>query len=142
MASKLPRNGYILGLDVGGKRIGTALASVIARLPQPGVTLDATDDPIGKIKAMVNHEDIQLIVVGLPRNLEGLETAQSQQIRQFTDELRKAISVPVEFADESLSSVRADTLSHDTSFQNVSRDSLAACFILEEFFENTTIETE
>lgn len=142
MASKLPRNGYILGLDIGGKRIGTALTSVIARLPQPGLTLDATDDPIGKIKAMVSHEDIKLIVVGLPRNLDGLETAQSQEIRKFTNELQKSVKVPVEFADESLSSVRADTLSHDTSFKNVSRDSLAACFILEEFLENTTIETE
>ena len=141
MASRLPHNGYVLGLDVGSKRIGTALASVIARLPQPGEVIDAQDKPFEAIQALVEAEDVKCIVVGLPRNLKGAETAQSQDIRVFAQNLGEQVSVPIMFADESLSSVRADELGKNNTFKNVSRDSLAACFILEEFFETTTIES-
>lgn len=140
MASRLPPNGYILGLDVGEKRIGTALASSIARLPQPGLVLDATNNPAEAIAALIQSEDVRLVVVGVPRNLEGKETAQSARIREFGDAIAQQIKVPLIYVDESLSSVRADDIGRNNNFQNVSRDSLAACFILEEFFETNTIE--
>lgn len=133
MASKLPLSGYILGLDVGDKRIGVALASVIARLPQPGKVILNNETVYGSIKSLSEKEAVQLIIIGIPRNLEGSETAQSHKIRLFAAGLDKSIGIPVEFCDESLSTKRADELAKDNNFKNVSRDSLAACFILEEF---------
>lgn len=133
MASKLPLSGYILGLDVGDKRIGTALASVIAQLPQPAGVISSEGPVYDHIKNLAKQEDVNLVVIGIPRNLAGEETAQSQKIREFAAGLAENIDIPIEFADESLSSKRADQLAHDTQLQNVSQDSLAACFILEEF---------
>lgn len=136
MAKQLPFNGYVLGLDVGAKRIGTALASVIAQLPQPTEEVVADDFAIDKILEIVQKEDVQMIVVGLPRNLQGEETSQSEFIRKFASDLKAKTNTPVVFADESLSSARADDLMKQNEFKNVSQDSLAACFILEEFFAN------
>ena len=133
MASQLPHNGYLLGLDVGSKRIGAAVASVIAQLPQPLEVIAAGDSAIAQVESLVRKENVTMIVVGIPRNLDGQETAQSQTIRNFASELAKIVSVPVEFADESLSSVRAHEVAKQPNFKNTSQDSIAACFILEEF---------
>lgn len=133
MASRSTPNSYILGLDVGEKRIGVAVASTVAKLPRPLQELQNSARVFGEIKELVNQEDVELVVVGIPRNLDGAETAQSAQIRAFALELGKYLTVPIEYADESLSSVRADELSNQGVYQGVSRDSLAACFILEEF---------
>ncbi len=137
MANKLPPNGYILGLDVGEKRIGVAVASVIAKLPQPLDMIPAGEQALEQIKAVIAAEDISVVVVGMPRNLRGEETPQSKKIRDFADNLHNQIDVPLVFADESMSSVRAEDLRTDNTFKNVSSDSLAACFILEEYFVTT-----
>lgn len=139
MAPKLPHNGFILGLDVGEKRIGVALASVIARLPQPLDMIPAGESAIDKIIEIISKEDVQQVVVGLPRNLNGEETAQSKTIREFASVLTKSVKVPVVFADESLSSVRAEAIARDNTFKNVSSDSIAACFILEEYFTTNQV---
>lgn len=133
MAKKLPSSGYILGLDVGEKRIGTALANNIARLPQPTEVIEAGSGAYGKIAEFAAKEDVQMIVIGIPRNLSGEETAQSHTIREFAAGLAKTTDIPIEFADESLSSNRADEMAKNLNVRNASRDSLAACFILEEF---------
>ncbi len=138
MAPRLPNNGYLLGLDVGDKRIGVALASVIARLPQPLKVIPSSDSAIDEIKAVAERENVTMLVVGLPRNMQGQETAQTQKIRSFAERLDSVIDLPVVFADESLSSKRAEELIRQHTFKNASQDSLAACFILEEFF-NTNI---
>lgn len=139
MAHQLPSSGYVLGLDVGDARIGVAVASVIARLPQPLTEVKAGETAYEAIKNVIRKEDVHMLIIGIPRNLEGSETAQSQKIRQFADELAVQIDIPVVFADESLSSQRAAELAKNNQFKNVSQDSLAACFILEEFF--ATIDT-
>lgn len=134
MVSRLPASGYVLGLDVGKKRIGAAVASVIAKLPQPISVVGADGTEASVINDLIKKEDIRLIVVGIPRNLEGEETQQSAEIRSFAQKLTENINIPIVFADESLSSKRAESLMKKNSFKNVSSDSLAACFILEEFF--------
>ena len=134
MAYKLPLNGNVLGLDIGDKRIGMARAHVIARLPQPIETIENNSDTATVISQIVHREEICLIVVGIPRNLDGQETAQSSKIRQLAEELAKQIPTDIVFVDESLSSVRADEYLAGFKKKGFSQDSVAACFILQEFF--------
>jgi putative holliday junction resolvase len=134
MEPRLPTSGYILGLDVGEKRIGTAVSSAIARLPQPSVTVRMSEKAVAEILQLASREGVVQIVVGLPRNMEGGETAQSRTVREFADLLAAHTKLPIVFADESLSSARADEIMKNNTFKNASQDSLAACFILEEYF--------
>lgn len=133
MAHKSTPNGYILALDVGEKRIGVAIASAIAKIPRPLEVVAVSDQVFEQIKEIVNKEGVTLVVAGIPRNLDGAETAQSAQIRVFSQKLAQYLTVPIEHADESLSSVRADEIAAQGVYKGASRDSLAACFILEEF---------
>lgn len=133
MAKKLPPDGYLLGLDIGDKRIGTALAGAVAKLPRPANIIAAGEDANAQIEQLIKNENVKLVVVGLPRNQQGEETAQSQKIRLFVDSLSKKIKTPVVYADESLSSHRAEKVIKSGIQKDADEDSLAACFILEEF---------
>ena len=67
---------------------------------------------------------------------DGEETEQSKISRDFADSLSKKSSVEIVFADESLSSVRAESSQNYRSTSGKYFDDVAACYILEEFFGN------
>lgn len=133
MAHKLPTNGRILGLDIGDARIGLAAAHVIARLPTPLETVPNDENLHQKLKEIVDREDVSLLVAGIPRNMTGEETAQSAKIRRQAAEIAQNLGINLDFADESLSSHRADEYLGSNKKSDAAQDSLAACFILEEF---------
>lgn len=134
MAKKLPTDGSVLGLDIGDKRIGLALASVVARLPKPIETFNNDEHLIAKLQKIIEQESISLLVVGVPRNLEGEETSQSHKIRLIGEGIARQLDKEIVFVDESFSSKRADNYLAQNKGQVIAQDSIAACFILDEFF--------
>lgn len=139
MVKKFQTDGYIIALDVGEKRIGVAITHSLARLPRPYGDIQnvSRDKTRSELIDIINRELVIGVVVGVPRNLNGDETAQSRDIRNFAESL--SLPVPLIFVDESLSSVRADQLRSEPSFAQASRDSLAACFILEEYIHTVGV---
>ena len=138
MALRLPSDGYVLGIDYGDNKAGLALAGSIARISRPyGVV--STNEIIPKIEKLIKNDDVRLIIVGLPKSLEGDETKQSKKIRDFTDKLKKAVDIEICFADETLSSVRAQEYLKNSKLPDGDVDSIAACFILEEFFKENGV---
>lgn len=127
-----PKN--YLAIDAGEKRVGLAIANTIAKLPSPLAILPNDADIYHKISEIVKEEKIENIIIGLPRNMSGEETAQSRFSRQFAGEIEKATGLKINFADESLSTKRVaeSTYRKDPSGY---LDSIAACFILEEYLE-------
>ncbi len=126
----------VLGLDVGSARIGVAVGSRQARMPRPVSIIPHSEGIMDELKELVVQEDVDLIVVGLPRNMDGLETQQSNEIRKFTKKLQNITGIETTFADESLSSVRAEVSEHGYRSTSADKhlDDIAACLILEEFF--------
>lgn len=125
----------VLGLDIGEKRIGMALANVIARLPSPYGVISNDENAVKSIMQAIDDNEVKHIVIGLPRNQSGEETAQSKFARDFAQKLN-GIELPITFSDESLSSKRAQDLQSTIRERDANQpiDDLAACFILEEFF--------
>jgi putative Holliday junction resolvase len=130
---------YILGLDYGEKRIGVAVAHAIARLPRQLTTLTNSPSVMTEIQEIVDREGVGLIVVGLPRSMDGQVHAQAERAQNFADEIAAHISVPVELADETLTSVQAEQiLAERTPGKPVPKeaiDSMSATLILERYFE-------
>lgn len=137
MAAQSTLDGYILGIDYGDARVGLAIASSVAKLPSPYKVLHNDQDLFAHISNIIKEEDINLVVVGLPRDQSGEETAQTLKVRNFAEELRGHIGAEVTFADESLSSIRAEEMRKDIKDRPAGSpiDDLAACFILEEFLK-------
>jgi putative Holliday junction resolvase len=133
--------GMILGLDVGDARIGVAIVNPVAKLPRPLRIVLNGETVYDQILELAKAEAVNKIVVGLPRNMDGDETAQSAKIRQFTTKLAAKTDVPVVLVDESLSSVRAESLPLPKGrVAGDPLDDVAACFILEEFLQSETGE--
>jgi putative Holliday junction resolvase len=133
--------GMILGLDIGDVRVGVAVVHPIAKLPRP-LRIVLNDETIyDQILELAKAEAVNKIVIGLPRNMNGDETAQSAKIRQFTTKLAAKTDMPVVLVDESLSSVRAESLPLPKGRSaGDPLDDLAACLILEEFLQNEASE--
>lgn len=127
----------ILALDIGDARIGVAVANTVARIPSPLAILDNDPEVYSHIKDLTSGHDISLIVVGMPRNMSGEETDQSKTTRQFVETLRSHINTEIVFADESLSSKRAEESGQKSPNSPKYLDDIAACFILEEYFASS-----
>ena len=130
----------ILGLDVGEKRIGVAIASTIARLPSPLVTLANDGNFLESLKKLITRERVGALVIGFPRGLDGQTTQQTAAVESFIGQLKKQIDLPIYTQDEALTSQKAETELHARgNFNKADVDALAAAFILEDFLtENAT----
>jgi putative holliday junction resolvase len=124
----------ILGLDIGEKRVGAARVNMQAKLPQALMTLDNDLSLIDNLRTLINEYQIDLIVVGLPRNLSGVETAQSRYVRDFCDKSLRQLNLPLVLFDETLSSVTAETqLQERNKYNKADVDAAAASVILEDY---------
>lgn len=127
---------YLMALDVGNKRIGVALAHKVARLPRPLLTLPHSETVMADIQALIAREMVGVVVVGLPRGMDGGYTEQTRSAEAFKNELEKAVTVPVYLADETLTSVQAEVELKGKNHTKGDIDSLAACYILESFLQD------
>lgn len=132
----------VIGLDYGAKRIGVARASVDLAIAQPHAVLTNDASLFQKITTLIDEEQVQQIVVGLPRNLSGEDTKQTSEVRSFVRTLRAQVSIPVTLQDEAGTSKKAQVelqarkpsaKKQRQAIATTSIDALAATYILEDF---------
>lgn len=122
-----------LGLDVGMVRIGVARINFIARISEPLVVLQNDASFLQKLGDLVIEHSADLIVVGLPRNMSGQTTKQTELVVDFVKNLSGADLPELVYQDETLSSVAADArLTKKTAHM---QDAVAAAIILEDFLQ-------
>ena len=133
--------GRILGLDHGTKRIGLAVSDALGLAAHglPTLSRAGMEVDLAAIAALVAEREIDEVVVGLPRNMDGSEGLQAKQARAFAARLREALGLPVSFEDERLTSERAQRALAEGGLTRGKRkqrvDRLAAQFILQQFLE-------
>lgn len=125
----------ILGLDYGAKRVGLALAPP-GEPPQRLVTLENGPDLPQQLADLLAQHAVGTVVVGLPRNLEGEDTAQTGTVMQFMGRLQTQLpQVKIESMDEALTSEEARKRLQQQGVKNPKEvlDQEAAVIILEDF---------
>jgi putative holliday junction resolvase len=136
----------VIGLDVGGRRIGVAVASVEARLATPLVTIDRKDIPdiFPRLVKLLEEQSAEAVVVGLPRGMNGQETEQTAIARQFARELEKACKLPVYLQDEAATSIVAEERLKESRkpYEKGDIDKLAAAYILEDWLLRPVAEQQ
>jgi putative holliday junction resolvase len=128
----------VIGLDYGEKRIGIALTSMDARLPEPLVTLPNENNIYSSIESIIEEFSVGLLVVGMPRNSSGELTKQSKIVNNFVRELKEKTDVEIVLQDESLTSVKAEERleSYGVPYKKSDIDSMAAAILLEDYFNS------
>lgn len=129
----------IVSLDVGDKNIGIARAYVGSLFPQPCAVVAHDDRVIASLVELIENEHAIAVVAGLPRNLSGEDTQQTQSVRDFVDNLKKHLDIPIYFQDEAGTSHQAEQELANSSTKrkgpSASKDALAAVYILEDFIK-------
>ena len=112
LAAPIAPAGRVLGVDLGSRRIGIAVCDSGQRVATPVTAISREADAGAHRRALAalvaDHEAVG-VVVGLPRSLSGELGPAARAALAETDELRAALGVPVETADERLTTVSAAT---------------------------------
>lgn len=122
----------LLGIDYGTKNIGLAKANTVVSVVVPFGVIDNTNhaEALKKIASVVQEQRIDKIIAGLPLGLDGSENKNTARVKEFFDNLKKEISVPLEFVNEIFSSHASDRMSGGAS-----RDEKSAMIILQSYFD-------
>jgi putative Holliday junction resolvase len=99
----------IMGIDYGTARIGIALSDELQMLAHPTETiaLARVPDPVTRIAALVAEKNVELIVVGLPRHMNGTAGTSAEGTMGFAEKLKAKVACKVRTWDERLSTVAA-----------------------------------
>jgi putative Holliday junction resolvase len=121
-----------LGIDWGEKRIGLAVANNENNIATPFKTIEN----ISELLKIIKEEEINELVIGLPKKMSGAE-ADNIKFVKFVEILKEKLleqKIKINFIDERLSSVQADTLTVK-SIKQQGRDSLSAMIILQAYLD-------
>ena len=129
----------IIGLDVGDRHIGVAMAVGSVAVPVDVIERTEEADDIERIAALARDYETELIVVGLPRSMDGSVGAQANLVLDFAKVLANRIDVPIEMCDERLTTVAAERLMRESGTKRRKRkaniDAMAAAVILQSYID-------
>ena len=134
-----------LGLDIGDRRIGVALSDPEGILASPFTIINRSDDTtdVEAITSVISQHQIEQIIVGLPRSMDGSIGKQAEKVKAFTQRLCSHTEVPVVFRDERLSTVSAKRLMQAVnakkSKKKVRHDAIAAALILQGYLDEARL---
>jgi putative holliday junction resolvase len=134
----------ILGLDVGTKTIGVAVSDALGWTAQGVETIrrspNRPEEDIERIKELITQYEIEKMVVGLPKNMNGSIGSSGQACQEFAKKLESVTGLSVILWDERLTTMAAERtlLSADVSRKKRKQviDKLAASIILQGFLDS------
>jgi putative holliday junction resolvase len=130
-----------MGLDIGERRIGVALSDSLRIIAGALTVVErVTDDAaLKQIIDLARENEVERIVVGMPRSLDGSLGKQAQAVQSFVDLLKERTDIPVVTWDERLSTVAAERTMLEVGMKRDKRkkrrDSLAAAIILQGYLD-------
>lgn len=119
----------LLGIDWGQRRVGLSTGNTVAKRASPLPAVSSSEAP-ARLEELLAVGEVSLVVMGLPRGLDGRETAQTLTIRDVAENLRNKLQCELVFQDETLSSHEAAKLKQE--HPDADLDSLAATVILQD----------
>ena len=131
----------ILGLDIGDKYIGIAVSDALGWTAQGYRTYKkgTRDEDLKFFTDVVTQFNIKKIVAGLPKDLEGTETAQARKTRNYCNFLAKRLGLEVAYIDERLTSKEAERVLIQGGVRRENRkkyiDTMAAQLILQTYLD-------
>ena len=131
----------ILGLDFGRARIGVAISDELQLLAHPLETIESSsaDKVARRVQKIVAEKQVDCVVVGLPRQMNGAIGPAAEKTQHFVEKLRPLVSCEVVTWDERLSTVAAERALRDAGKKTREtrgiRDQVAAQIILQGYLD-------
>ena len=134
---KLPQTSRLMGLDLGTKTIGIATSDLTRQIATPVTTITRTKftPDATELLAIATKENVGVLVLGLPINMDGTEGPRAQATRAFARNLAKLTPLAIVFWDERLSTAAVERVLIEADTTRAKRDKvvdkLAAAWILQ-----------
>jgi putative Holliday junction resolvase len=97
----------MLGIDFGEARVGVAISDELGMLAHPLETITVKEtDPVARVAQLVTERGAEMVIVGLPRNMDGTHGPSAEKARVFAEKLRER-GCKVRLWDERLTTVAA-----------------------------------
>lgn len=131
----------VAALDFGKVRIGLAICDELGLMSHPRPALDGRDRKraIGELRRLVETEDLERFVVGIPLDSYGLPGPAARKAQAFAAELAQATGLPVDTIDERLTTVEATRRLReggmDARKSRAHVDSASACILLQTWLD-------
>ena len=131
----------IMGLDVGDKTIGVALSDPMFLIANPLETIKRKKAilDIQRLVEIINENDVETIVVGLPKNMNNSIGPQSMKVMSFVDLLKKQTDKEIIYQDERMTTLQSERVLIDMDVRRENRkehiDKIAASFILQTYLD-------
>ena len=135
----------ILSLDHGTRRIGVALsdemkiiASTLEFIPS-----EPFENVIARLGEIIREKEVELILIGMPRNMDGTYGSAAEKVKEFIALLQTHIATPIKTWDERLTSAQANrvllqgNVRRDQRKQHV--DKMAAAILLQSYLDSRAV---
>lgn len=128
-----------IGLDVGDKRIGVAISDELGLTAQ-GINTINRKGSIEALKKIMEEYEVDSIIVGIPKMLNGTIGVQGEKVMEYANELKAAILLPVILWDERLSTLAAERVLLEANLgrkkRKSLRDKVSAIVILQNYLDS------
>lgn len=132
----------ILALDPGSKRIGIALSDELKMIAQPleFALAEPFLDFLARLKEIIREKEVELILVGMPRNMDGSYGPAALKVQEFVAVLKEKVAVPIQTWDERLTSAQAQRFLIEGGVRRAKRkekmDKTAAAILLQSYLDS------
>ncbi len=131
----------ILALDHGTKRVGLAISDETRTIAQPLEFIPA--EPFGpfldRLREVLAEKEVELILIGMPRNMDGSYGPAAQKVETFVAVLKNAVMIPIKLWDERLTSTMANRSLIQAGVRRKKRkekvDQTAAAILLQSYLD-------
>jgi putative Holliday junction resolvase len=130
-----------MGLDVGTKTVGVAISDELGITAQGVKTVRRSNlkSDLKELQTLIDENQVNRVVVGLPLNMDGSEGLRAVESRKFGAALEERCQVPVEYWGERLSTVAAERVLLEADVSRKKRreviDQMAASIILQAWLD-------
>ncbi len=132
----------VLAIDHGTKRMGIALSdpSGMIALPLEFIPAEPFNAFLDRLKTLIREKEVEMILIGMPRNMDGSYGPAAAKVREFVAVLKETIAIPIQTWDERLTSAQANRflIQADVSRKNRKEkvDQAAAAILLQSFLDS------
>jgi putative Holliday junction resolvase len=131
-----------MGLDHGTVRVGVALSDELGMIASPldYIPAEPLDALLERLKTLVEEKQVGLIVIGMPRNMDGSDGPATEKVREFVHQLKLSIDLPMRTWDERLTSAQATRVLIEGDVRRKNRkqvvDKMAAAILLQSYLDS------
>jgi putative holliday junction resolvase len=135
----------ILAIDHGSRRMGIAISDELKTLAQPIEFIPAEPfaDFLARLKELLREKQVELVLVGMPRNMDGSYGPAALKVQDFVAALKNALTVPIKTWDERLTSVQANRFLIAGNVRREKRkekvDQAAAAILLQSYLDSLSL---